>query len=335
MKIRTLRPRRPSVRTSAALLAAAGLIGGGAAIAPQLASHPPARFHQVDAATTYNATISNAGSPATVYAYPGGGTTLDTTLPVLGNVPDGNQVSVQCYLTATTPVTGPDGQSSDLYWDEINTAGVGTLAPVPATGDVAVIPDAFVQTTTPVNQMVPACPADGTVAPSATLTPPSATPIPTAAGSPSSTPVPVPTSPSSFQCRVDLRANYAVPPLKYRHMYVIYTDAIGRQSVFRAGPEKYTPANSGSIVAIDEPYNPGAHDWSTTDPSVTLSSGASACGAAVCFAGEVDRVNNLNIPYQAQGPNSNSFAYTILSNCGITPPPAPPFGQAPGWGKLI
>jgi hypothetical protein len=88
--------------------------------------------------------------------------------------------------------------------------------------------------------------------------------------------------------------------------------------------------------AVDAPYQPGAPDWSTTDPSQPLVSGASACGYDICFAGEVDRVNNAKIPYQpVPGPNSNSFAYSMLTNCGLPQSSTPPFGLAPGWGKSI
>lgn len=333
MKIRTW-PRRPSARTGIALLAAAGLIGGAAVIAPQLAaSHPATRIHQVDSATTTLGTVSAPGPTATIYAYPGAGATLDTSLPTAGTLADGTQVSIQCYLTGTTPVTGPDGQASDLYWDQIDTAASGLTTQMPAAGDVAVVPDALIQTTTPVTQIAPPCPANS-----------GATPLPTTTAAPSSTPAPGSTSgapdpvppPSSFQCQVDLRANYALPPTPARHMYVIYTDAIGRQSVFRGGPANPPPTtNYGSIVAVDRPYGPGAVDWSTTDPSQIVASGASACGLAVCFSSQVDRINSLQIPYQPLGPNSNSVAYTILSNCGLPQPSQPPFGWAPGWGTLI
>jgi hypothetical protein len=70
---------------------------------------------------------------------------------------------VQCYLTGTS-VTGPNGEGpggTDDYWDAIGPFSAGTYAPgftppVPS-GDTAVVPDAYIHTSTPVNQIVPAC----------------------------------------------------------------------------------------------------------------------------------------------------------------------------------
>ncbi len=159
-------PRKPSLRTTATLTASLALIGGAAAIAPRLtAHHPTVRMQRADSATTFNGAVSS-NVTAIEYAYPGGGTTLDTSLKVIGNLPAGTQVHVQCYLTATAPVTsGSQGSSSsnslgssDPYWDQIDATATGMPGNI-AAGSVTVVPDTFIKI--PVNQAVPACAAAG------------------------------------------------------------------------------------------------------------------------------------------------------------------------------
>jgi hypothetical protein len=121
-------------------------------------------------------------------------------------------------------------------------------------------------------------------------------------------PVPTPfaTKAPTFACQVDIRANYALGAPPVRHLYVIYTDAIGRQTVFRGGPTSQNPTKFGPIKAVAAPYTgPGSPDWSAsgTDPTVAVASGGSACGSDICLAGEVDRINSMSIPYVAAGPN--------------------------------
>jgi hypothetical protein len=174
-------PRKPSLRTAAALTASLALIGGAAAIAPRLTAHTATQHIQrVDSATTtYNGTVSNNGSGANVYPYSGSTTSLsDNPNVAIGKLPDGAQVHVQCYLTAT-PVTGPNGTgsgNSDPYWDQIDAAS--SSMPTVSSGNTAVVPDAYISTTPQVNQLVPAC---GT-APSTTTNGSSPSPTPTTPG---------------------------------------------------------------------------------------------------------------------------------------------------------
>jgi len=182
------RGARPSARTSITLLAAAGLIEATAAIAPAMtASHtsigirPVADAAAADAAAAYNGIVNNNGKGVTVYDYPGGGTALDTSLPATASLGDGTQVHIQCYLTGTS-VTGPNGLASggtDAYWDQITGASAGLAVAIPA-GHALVVPDAYIQTSSPVDQLVPACgsgsspaspPAAGSGAPSSPATP--------------------------------------------------------------------------------------------------------------------------------------------------------------------
>jgi pimeloyl-ACP methyl ester carboxylesterase len=108
-------------------------------------------------APSYNGSVSNNGAGATVYDYPGSGTP-DTSLAALGTLADGTQVTIQCYL-AGAPVTGPNGQgpgNTDAYWDQVTGTSAGLPGQVPA-GHAAIVPDAYIQTSAPVNEMAPAC----------------------------------------------------------------------------------------------------------------------------------------------------------------------------------
>jgi len=149
-------------RTIGALAACTGAATLAFTLGPAAA---PSHAARVDTNTTkYNGIVdSSDGSALTLRAYPVGGTgqntpALDTTLPTAGQLPSGTEVHISCYLTATTPVVGPQGQGtggSDPYWDQIDAAST-TLPPLPA-GDVAVVPDAFIYTNNPVNQTAPPC----------------------------------------------------------------------------------------------------------------------------------------------------------------------------------
>jgi hypothetical protein len=178
-------------RGKAAAVVAATAAAVGALVLSHTGTVHGTAIRVADAATTYNSTVSSTGSPATVYAFPGGGATPSTALPSIGSIDGGIQARILCYFTGTTPVTGTDGQGGDPYWDEISTTGIGILAPL-SPGDVAVIPDAAMQTTIPVNVMVPACPLDGVIAPPA---PPTSTPTATPSTQTSQQPGPVPPVP--------------------------------------------------------------------------------------------------------------------------------------------
>jgi hypothetical protein len=112
MKIITW-PRRLSVRTSASLLAATGLIGAVAITANPAASHSAVRIHQVDLATTPNDTSSTAGTA--------GSSSLG------GNL----QNSDSGYLQATDPHDYGDGGFYQSYfadnWSWVSGGGNVTL----------------------------------------------------------------------------------------------------------------------------------------------------------------------------------------------------------------
>ena len=163
----------PRLRGGAVAAAIAVVVVSVVAVAPRMAAHNgqpvPLRLaaqgsqsgaQSASAPSTYNGTVSNNGSGTTVYDY-NGASAPGTGAPSLGTLPDGTQVHVQCY-TVGDPVTGPNGQGAggtDEYWDQIDTASAA-MPQVPA-GDTAVVPDAYVQTSAPVNELVPNC--DGVV----------------------------------------------------------------------------------------------------------------------------------------------------------------------------
>jgi cutinase len=151
-------------------VAAVALVGGAVAVAPHLKAHGSTeRVRQAGAVTTnngtYNGTVSINGSDTAMYEYPGGPAALDTSLTTIGRLNDGAQVQIKCYLTGTS-VTGPNGLGAggaDDYWDSVGLFSGGAFVPgftppIPA-GDAAVVPDAYIHTSTPVNQLVPACAA--------------------------------------------------------------------------------------------------------------------------------------------------------------------------------
>lgn len=51
-----------------------------------------------------------------------------------------------------------------------------------------------------------------------------------------------------------------------------------------------------------------------------------------CLNREIKRIQSKTVPYEPTGPNSNSYVYTLLTNCGI-PAKAPVYGI--GWGTRI
>jgi hypothetical protein len=145
---------------------------------------------------------------------------------------------------------------------------------------------------------------------------------------------PAPTS-ATASCQIDVRANFATGSGPVYHLYVIYTDQAGDPFVFRAGPTTKVPGNFGVIVTYHARYDQNALDWPTTPgtPSTTVLAEPAACGKDTCFTTELDRIGAAQIPYQPLGRNSNSVAYTILSNCGV--PTNKPVAVAPGWGILL
>jgi hypothetical protein len=158
-----------------------------------------------------------------------------------------------------------------------------------------------------------------------------------------------PATPALTRCRVDVRANRIrlirnlddlaakATPARLRrpgravpiyHLYIVYTDPLGRASFYRGGPENHRPP-FGLIVTEHGPYVAGTIDWATDAITVTLAEGEAATGLDVCFRAELDRIEGLRVPYNLRGPNSNTVVRTMLERCGL--PVAQPVAYAPGF----
>ena len=137
-------------------------------------------------------------------------------------------------------------------------------------------------------------------------------------------------------CRVDVRATHIggfLSAFPIWHTFVVHADETGRESFFRGGPGGSCPGVAGTYGTIKTDsgdYTPGTIDWDPDAPSETVATGAAACGKKSCLAGEMPRIDATCTPYKPLGPNSNTVAKTILSNCGL--PQRKPVLIAPGWG---
>jgi hypothetical protein len=138
-------------------------------------------------------------------------------------------------------------------------------------------------------------------------------------------------------CKVDVRATHIggiLSGLPIWHLLVVTTDGAGTERYYRGGPGG--PGGSptyGSIITNDGPYVAGTVDWSPGAPSRTVMSGPTACGHDACLAGELRRIDGTATPYAPTGPNSNTVASTILTNCHI--PRGKPVWIAPGWDDPV
>jgi hypothetical protein len=142
---------------------------------------------------------------------------------------------------------------------------------------------------------------------------------------------------SGRSCRIDVRATHIGGALRGApvwHLFVVYTDSTGAEYYYRGGPggscPGVAPGPYGTISTIGGRYVSGTVDWDPSAPSVTVMSGAGACGKDGCFAGELARIAGTCTSYNALGPNSNTVAKTLLSKCGV--PRNKPVAIAPGWG---
>jgi hypothetical protein len=138
-------------------------------------------------------------------------------------------------------------------------------------------------------------------------------------------------------CRVDVRATHIggiLSGLPIWHLLVVTSDGAGTERYYRGGPGG--PGGDptyGSIITNDGPYVAGTVDWSPGAPSRTVMSGPTACGHDACLAAELRRIDGTGTGYAPTGPNSNTVASTILTNCHI--PRGKPVWVAPGWDAPV
>jgi len=136
-------------------------------------------------------------------------------------------------------------------------------------------------------------------------------------------------------CKIDVRATHIsgiASVLPIWHLYLVYKDKAGKESFFRGGPGGRCAGASGQYGAIHSThgdYKPGSVDWTPGADSETVMTGDGACGKDSCFVSELSRMDGLCKPYAPTGPNSNTVAKTLLTNCGL--PVRKPVAIAPGF----
>lgn len=143
------------------------------------------------------------------------------------------------------------------------------------------------------------------------------------------------------QCKVELIAeNIAFGALAGAdHLKIVYTDPTGEKFIYEAFPEHLPPdVEEGFGQLTPEPKHKSV--YVSIDPRITLDSGPSACSSSAgeivsgpdeCFSMVSNQIVEADIPYRLLGPNSNSYAYTLLVRCGFTNPALPPSWFVPGW----
>jgi hypothetical protein len=144
-------------RTGAAALAALGIVAGGVATAQYLRSQPGGGTAVTRVANQGAVGYVN-GPDVTPRIFTPGGDQPSTSLPGVTAhiIPRGSQVDLMCYIKGQ-PVAGPDALgATDPFWDVTGDLGFSLKA-----GEVAVVADAFIHTDRPVDQMIPACDANG------------------------------------------------------------------------------------------------------------------------------------------------------------------------------
>jgi len=154
--------------------------------------------------------------------------------------------------------------------------------------------------------------------------------------------------------KIDVRARgvtVTLPPygtITAYHLFLIYTDKHGSEFICQGFP--FDPATGqippDSILFTDPPglltlghcidYLPGNRDYIPDAPSITVASGTLAHKAYNCFVEKTDWFNTAGVPYHLiTGPNSNSYAFTMLDHCNV--PTLKPSAAVitPGWGISI
>lgn len=148
-------------------------------------------------------------------------------------------------------------------------------------------------------------------------------------------PAPVP---EKENCQIDVRATHIgglLSAAPVYHLFIVHIDNTGPKPYsryFRGGPGGSCPGvtgQHGTIVTDVGPYIPGTVDWDPSAPSVTVLTGPAACAKLSCLKSELGRIDSTCTPYKPTGPNSNTVASTMLSNCGI--PRSKPVRITPGW----
>jgi hypothetical protein len=114
------------------------------------------------------------------------------------------------------------------------------------------------------------------------------------------------------------------------HLFVIHYDERNRGKVIAGQPDhdKWSACFPFGHILVEEKDIIGV-----PSPSVNAMSDESACDKLTCLESEMARINAAGVCYGVPSPNSNSVAYSLLTNCGI--PAVKPAVHTAGWGVLI
>ena len=152
-------------------------------------------------------------------------------------------------------------------------------------------------------------------------------------------PNPNPPNPNSTICQgcVSVFATPAVSILGFTawHTFIVYSDFNGIEYFYRAGPG-LPCSNGGILFQCIKPdwglYKSGTIDWAPGAPKILLRTGVQP-SIQTCFENVINNIILANpTPYNALGPNSNTFTTYLLATCGIPPSP-PPVSPIPGWNQ--
>lgn len=98
-------------------------------------------------------------------------------------------------------------------------------------------------------------------------------------------------------------------------------------------PVRQSSSPFGTLLATMGSWDPHFVDWPESGQATTavnLMENDQPCGCLMnCLEQNLRQIDAANIPYNGITSNSNATAYTILRNCGFSPP-APPV-LAPGF----
>jgi hypothetical protein len=153
--------------------------------------------------------------------------------------------------------------------------------------------------------------------------------------------------------RVELMASAVgkIGGVTWHHLFLLGTDASGKQSYLRAGPQclplesiagrqgefgdalgEYEPSPAGPYGVItfsSGAYEPGGVDFDPVAANVVLASGDAAAGLWEGLANAARALQDEEVPYDPIGTNANWASMELLRRCGAKPS-LPPKRWAPG-----
>ncbi|MDP2307440.1 MAG: hypothetical protein Q8P18_15545 [Pseudomonadota bacterium] len=115
----------------------------------------------------------------------------------------------------------------------------------------------------------------------------------------------------------------------------MYEDEHGIGTIFAGQPDHDPDAGCDpyGIEYFGHIYVDSKMRLAKGDEEIVVLKGEEACDKLACLMLEMVRITEENICYWVLGPNSNSAAYTLLTQCGI--PALKPDRWTPGWGHVL